>query len=175
MKKPLDELYFEWLYGQVGEVDSRDPTTQYWKLLKILYEKEFVWIVANDDNRAEDGRELRIDFERELGIKVTDPGWKRMSCSFLELLIGLARRLAFETDGQPAFWFWHLINNLGLSRFRDGRRIPADKVDDILETVIWRNYEPDGRGGLFPLQHPTEDQRDVELWYQLCSYLLERD
>ena len=173
-EKPLDELYFVWLYSQVGSVSEKRPTRTYWNLAKLLYTREFAWTVANDDNRAEDGRDLRQEFADEQQIEITEPGWMRMSCDMLELLIGLSRRLAFEGEGEPSSWFWHLIENLELTPYHDAMKLPEPHINEVLDNVIWRQYEPDGRGGLFPLQHPQEDQRDVELWYQLCSYLLER-
>jgi hypothetical protein len=91
----------------------------------------------------------------------------------LELLIGLSRRLSFVADGEPFDWFWQLMENLGLEKYNDNTVIPEKEVDGILDEVIWRTYKRNGSGGLFPLRKATEDQRDVELWYQLSAYLLE--
>jgi hypothetical protein len=44
-------------------------------------------------------------------------------------------------------------------------------VEDILDTCIWRTYQPDGQGGFFPLAWPEEDQTKVELWYQIAAYI----
>lgn len=176
MGLPLDELYFLWLCDQVGTAHHRnDPSTAYYKLLKLLHCKEFVWFIPNDDNRAEDGRDLRKEFSEHEQIQILEPGWMKLSCDMLELLIALSRRLAFEADGEPRAWFWEMINNLGLYEYRDGKRLPLNKIDEILDQVIWRTYEPDGAGGLFPLREAREDQREVELWYQMSAYLLERD
>ncbi len=174
-EKPLDELYLEWLYRQVGAVGNPDPSASYWKLFKLLYEKEFIWQVLNDDNRAEDGRFLRQEFIAQEELVIDDPYWARLGCGMLEMLIALSRRLAFEGDGFSRDWFWELINNLGLYDYRDGRRFPERRINQILDDLIWRTYEPNGRGGLFPLRYPQEDQRDVEIWYQLNAYLLERE
>ena len=92
----------------------------------------------------------------------------------LEMLIGLSRRLSFETDREPREWFWHLLQVLHLDQYDDSRRIPEEEVDAILERVIWRTYGHNGDGGLFPLQNPSQDQRNVEIWYQLNEYLLEQ-
>lgn len=180
MEKPLDELYFVWLYSQVGVVDSPDPSASYWKLMKLLYVKEFAWIVPNDDNRAEDGRDLRLEFLAQghisrRQVELEDPHWMRYGCSVLELLIAFSRRLSFEGDGHPRTWFWQLMQNIGLENHRDSKRWRNTEVDIVLDRIIWRTYEPNGRGGLFPMREPNEDQRGVELWYQMCSYLLERD
>lgn len=178
MDKPLDELYFTWLYSQVGVVDSKDPSASYWKLLKLFYTKEFVWFVPNDDNRANDGRDLRMEFLNQEHISRRevdreDPHWLRLSCDMLELFIGMSRRLAFEGDGHPRDWFWVMIENLNLHHHRDGKRWTKAGVDQILDRVIWRTYDFDGNGGIFPLRYPTRDQRKVELGYQMSLYLLE--
>lgn len=176
MSQPLDELYLHWLYGQFGSVKVTDSSRTYWGLARQLYTKEFVWLVPNDDNRIEDGKDLRWEFVQDSGVEV-DALWMELGCSMLELLIGLSRRLAFETDRGPRGWFWRLIDNLGLESATDAiynKQIETE-IDEILDEFIWRQYEPSGHGGLFPLEHATVDQREVELWYQLSAYLLEDD
>jgi hypothetical protein len=49
----------------------------------------------------------------------------------------------------------------------------SQAIDDILDSVIWRTYSPDGRGGFFPLNQPQEDQRKIEIWYQMNKYVIE--
>ena len=173
MNEQLDELYIQWLYSQVASVRLRNPSRTYWRILRQLYVKEFIWIIPNDDNRVEDGRDLRYEFIEELGLRDIDEAWLRQGCSFLEMLIGLSRRLSFEDDGEPRTWFWKLMENLNLEQYNDNALIPEQEVDDILDTVIFRTYRRDGRGGLFPLRNARYDQRDVEIWYQLSAYLLE--
>lgn len=174
MNEPLDELYLQWLYAQVGSVRLRSPRKTYWALLRQLYTKEFHWFVPNDDNRVEDGRDLRHEFCSDEGISDVDPAWMELGCSMLEMLIGLSRRLAFEAEGQPRDWFWHLLGNLDLTSCNDIRnQFSSEGVDEVLERVIWRTYDHDGRGGLFPLKRADEDQRRVEIWYQLSAYLLQ--
>ena len=177
--KPLDELYLEWLYSQVAQVSVRNQARSYWRLLNILYKTEFVWLVANDDNRMEDGRDLRREFVEDYDIDHPDDDWMHIGCSMLEMFIGLSRRLSFEDEEEhdtTVDWFWHLMANIGLRVFTDHELCDDQQeayVSYILEEVIWRNYQSNGRGGLFPLRNPQEDQREVELWYQLSSYLME--
>jgi hypothetical protein len=172
----LDELYFTWLYSQIGDVKQRDPARTYWNLARLLYKKEFVWLVPNDDNRLEDGKDLRMIFLHDSGITPHDPNWMELGCSTLEMLIALSHRLSFETNRKVKGWFWRLMDNLELETCTDGlhkmRWLDSD-VEDIIDRLMWRNYEHDGSGGLFPLEHPHQDQREVEIWYQLNAYLLE--
>jgi hypothetical protein len=173
VNKPLDELYLGWLYRNIGDPDIARPARTFWNLANHLYTKEFVWFIPNDDNRIEDGRYLREEFIEDLGLDDVDPDWIGLGCSMLELLIGLSRRLSFLDEGEPSDWFWHLIDNLGL-RFSDRGKFPVGLVEEVLNTVIWRTYKRNGSGGLFPLKHADRDQRDVEIWFQMSSYLLER-
>ena len=175
MNQPLDELYLPWLYSQEASIWRKQPTRTYWSLFRLLFTKEFVWIVPNDDNRVEDGRDLRLEFIDDEDLSDVDPAWMELGCSFLEMLIGLSRRLSFEADGGgPREWFWVLMGNLQLENFNDASDIPCQEIDQILDGVIWRTYKPNGSGGLFPLTNPKEDQRDVEIWYQLSAYLMEQ-
>lgn len=177
MNMPLDEAYFVWLYSQVGSVDNKNRSKTYWNLLRIFYGKEFTWLqkIERDENRAQDGRDLRREFLQETKTKTNDRGWLEMPCSFLELLVALAWRLEFQSgEESQSTWFWILIDNLGLTECTDTH--PPDEiiVNHILDKVMNRDYAKNGAGGLFPLKRATEDQRDVELWYQAEAYLLER-
>lgn len=172
MNEDLDRLYLTWLYNQVGDVKVSNKSLTYWNLFRQLHSTEFIWLVPNDDNRVEDGRALRYEWIGESGFPV-DPNWWTFGCSFLEMLIGISRRLAFEGDGHAGVWFWHLISNLGLQTCTDAVVYDHDEVDERINAVIWRTYDNNGRGGLFPLRHARCDQREVELWYQMSAYLLE--
>lgn len=173
--EPIEELYFQWLYGLVSNPAPTSLRNSYWNLLRFLHQKEFVWFVLNDDNRAEDGASLRLEFVQENPHIHASDNWLELGCSFLEMLIGLSRRLEFETDGAARAWFWHLLKTIHISEFSDLHELPVDTVNETVDRVIWRTYEPDGSGGLFPLANPRKDQRAVEIWYQLNSYLIERD
>ena len=67
-------------------------------------------------------------------------------------------------------WFWGMIVNLGLGSMTDGR-YDRRFVEGVLNRFLNREYEPDGRGGLFRIKHCNRDLRTVEIWYQLCWYL----
>lgn len=170
----LDESYLTWLYAQVGSVKTKKSSRTYWTLLEQLHRKEFVWFVPNDDNRVEDGRDLRREFVLAEQLENVDQNWMTLGCSMLEMLVALSRRLSFQANGEASVWFWHLIDVLGLHSFNDRMKYSYKTVDDILETVIWRTYNPDGRGGLFPLRSAERDQRKVEIWYQMSAFLIER-
>ena len=46
-----------------------------------------------------------------------------------------------------------------------------DLVEDVLDKFLYREYEPNGKGGLFYIKNCEEDMRDLNIWSQLCYYL----
>ena len=179
MSPPLEEEYLNWLYSLIAQRHIRHLRRTYWNLLAQLHHKRFVSKVKLDSNRVQDGKDLRREFLGEKGY-VPDPIWleeDRPFCTFFELMVVLSRKLAFDGGGEPHDWFWELIDNLGMTQYWDRARrsrMSERQIDDILNRVIFREYDPDGRGGFFPLRYPSEDQRGVQLWYQLAAYVLER-
>lgn len=176
----IDQNYFEWLCEMV-HVDQGDRS--WWILLKDLHNKTFYSLIPHDENRIYDGLELREDYMRELWY----PKYEEIEgdCSVLEMLIGLARRMDYETvdpynDDEPShivYWFWEMIDNLGLIVFDDESYVERGGmhyVSHILNNLVERKYSRSGRGGLFPLLHNRKDQRRIEIWYQMSAYLLEK-
>ena len=174
--EPIEELYFVWLYDQIGSIEITDPSRTWWRLARQLHQKEFTWIIDKDDNRAEDGRDLRREFLEFEGIEEADQDWLDLDCSMFELILALSRHLSYEDqyEGDPCRWFWELLENLDLEKYNDAAEMSEIDVDDILDTVIFRVYKRNGEGGLFPLDRPKKDQREVELWDQKGAYLLEK-
>jgi len=175
MDEPVENLYFNWLCAKVVDKDTFPVTDHYWKLLRKLQHTEFVWLLSGDDNRAEDGKELRSEFifASEIPDNVE---WRTVvGCSVLEMFIAFARRAEFQTEVPVRDWFWEFIDNLGLDQFDDRSYFDENFVDEILTQFIWRTYSPDGVGGLFPILTPSLDQREVEVFYQFCEYLVDQD
>lgn len=185
MSNPLAEDYLGWLAPQIRADDGlSNPNREYWGLLSIMFEKEFTWQVPYDDNRVIDGLYLRTEFcyannipsrdrRKEPLRSFLDKQYPDPPCSFLEVLIALSRRLAFQAGKQSApGWAWILLSNLNLHRMSDPlSRTKARRANDILDRCIRRTYSPDGTGGFFPLERPNEDQTQVEIWYQMAAYI----
>lgn len=172
MSNSLTEDYLRWLEPQIRDKHG-NPDQTYWDLLKLMFEREFVPRVHNDENREADGRDLRAEFchQRDLPLDSLE---NLGSASFLEVLIGLSKRLSFAAGGHARGWAWQFLVNLELYRMADPlSRRKAKQAEDILDTCIDRTYSPDGVGGFFPLAWPDEDQRKVELWYQMAAYIAE--
>jgi hypothetical protein len=169
MMSEVPEAYFGWLETQTGTLEQ---PRSYSGLLQIMLQKEFVMNHPMDNNRIEDGLDVRREFFRETGME--PPSKMDLPCSVLEVLVALSRRLAFMAGGEPSAWAWQLIRNLELHKFADpiGRR-KAIAIDEILFDLIWRQYDPDGMGGFFPLIDTDHDQREIEIWYQMAEYVEE--
>ena len=127
--------------------------------------------VPNDDNRATDGIDLRNRFERESSVMLPD----LEECRMLEFFVALAIRINEtvynnEDPDRVSNWFWQLMENIGASIHKQNLGVLAT----IFRRLNHREYAEDGtHGGLFPLKNPREDQRNVEIWYQMMAYLME--
>lgn len=176
MTEPIESTYFNWLCAKVMMLENPTPSLTFWKLLRELHNTEFVWLVPNDDNRVQDGLDLRPEFLTQASLE-RDEDFLHTACSVFEMLIAFARRIEFDTDEPLQDLFWMFVENLGLKEFNDAVFDDVDPfvISDILTNFIWRTYEPDGRGGMFPLHEPKRDQRKVEIWYQYCDYAMEQD
>lgn len=169
MEEPIEELYFNWLCAKVLSPD----TPVYVDLLRIMHSTEFVWTIAGDKNRAEDGLELRDDFLSELRIDA-DSDWYYQAPSIFEVLYAFAKKACFQTDRPTRDWFWNFVVNLGLDDFKRVHPDDVPVIEESLYIFVWRTYRENGHGGLFPMRKATQDQREVEIWYQFCDYLVDQ-
>ena len=175
MTGPLEDEYFSWLCDQVLRVRVPTPSLRYDRLFRILHNTEFAWKILGDDNRAADGVELRSKFLQYQNLP-DDPVWLNLGCSIFEMFIALSARAEFVTDNVTVEqWFWTILQNLGLDQYSDAFVFCDEDVEEILYRLIWRQYDYDGRGGMFPLQNPRQDQTQVEIWYQFFAYLEEQE
>ena len=174
----LEDEYYVWLCVSIKA--NRDANTTYVELTRALYNKDFKWHVPNDDNRAIEARNLREKFCESIGIEYDYEYWDRPA-NMLELIIALAYRcenimVDMADEKEMSDWFWIMMQNCGLEKFDDNiwEHSNADYVvEEILNKIINRKYQKNGRGGLFPMRKDTKDQRKVELWYQMNTYLVE--
>lgn len=174
MSEPLENLYFNWLCGRVIRLENPTPSLRFDKLLRFLHNTEFVWLLPGDDDRAEDGVELRQDFTTEAGLEGQED-WLHVPCSVLEMLIAFSKRCEFATDVSYREWFWEFIENLELREFNDASDFDEVRIAEILYTFVWRQYDYYGRGGIMPMESSRQDQTKVEMWYQFCDYLIDQN
>ena len=184
-RKPGDR--FGWRWGRFEDETMGTHVI----LNELLFKIPFIPSVPNDENRAIDGMSLRdayIDSRYSWTTghpRYDDEQWQaflRSSCSMLEMMIALAIRISFDTEGfgedtSVSYWFWKMIDNIGCDvtdyQMVTDQRVKAKCETRILE-VVDRRYSANGVGGLFPLSNPNGDQRKVELWYQMSAYLIEK-
>lgn len=174
MNEPLDNLYFNWLCAKVIQLENPTPSLRYDKLLKELHTTEYVWLLPGDDDRAEDGVELRQNFFDETEFD-PNPDWEHLPCSVFEMLIAFSKRAEFATDVPYIDWFWEFIENLGLKEFTNANTYGWPYVSEILYKFVWRQYDHYGRGGICPLESSSQNQAEVEVWYQFCDYLVDQN
>lgn len=174
----MDPVVREYVRYLESLVKAEQQSSPYSLLLAMMWGETFEGYVPNDENREEDGIKLRREFETKTSNTLPLLG----QCRFLEFLIALAIRFNaavydYEYPNMTAEYFWTMVENVGLDEFDDyysGPENPAAAIRAMIRDVVGRNYDYNGSdGGLFPLQHARNDQRNVEVWYQLMEYINE--
>lgn len=177
----LTEQYYDWLYKIVcGEWEPRNLS--FHSLLMFLYNRDYIPACEMDECRASDGVNLRYRFATENDIPYVqiDAALHDVPCNMLEMLVALALRIEehimedSSAGNRVGQWFWNMVVSLGMAAM-DDNRFNADRAEYIIERFERREYQANGAGGLFTLNHPTEDMRQIDIWYQLMAYLNENE
>lgn len=176
-KNELEYEYVNWMYSLVCNEDYTKKLS-YRKLLKFLHSVDFTYLIETDGNRFEDGIELRYKFgyENNYDISMISKYLDCRPCSVLEMMIALAIRLEEhimddpEVGNRTGQWFWNMIVNLGLGSMNDSR-FNKLYVQNIIHKFLEREYQPNGKGGLFTIEDCHYNLREIEIWYQACWYL----
>ena len=165
--------YFEWMYDTVSGARFAQGVT-YRKLLTFLHDAEYTYFIPYDENRAEDGITLRYHYC--LQHDCTELEWCLDGpCSVLEMMLALAFKCEELMDdltigNRTSQWFWNMIVNMGLGGMND-MNYNEWLVNDVVTRFLNREYEPDGRGGLFYVRGWDRDMRTAEIWHQLMAYI----
>jgi hypothetical protein len=177
MTGPIEEVYFNWLYHKVASLDvPQTPGLTFYRLARALHSIEYAWLLPGDDNRVEDGIDLRFCFKRQTGISDSDWDWDAIPCSVLEMLIAFSNHAAFDTECySEREWFWVFLENLEISDLSDNKEDIEHLVVSSVDPFVWRTYQFNGVGGIFPIDDTNKDQRKLEVWYQFCEYLIDKD
>lgn len=151
-RRNIRKDYYNWLYSHV---DGIRPTCQ--PIVEALFNTVYIPRIEMDSNREMDGVRLRDVFIEEMNI--SDERYFDLDgpCSILEMLIAIAKRMAWILDGYEdntlGDYFWELVDNLSLG-----------KGDDVLKAI----YD----GYLFSVD--GRDNKDLELWSQMNIYCSKR-
>lgn len=174
IRDAINNDYFNWLVDSVSK-NRYGGQCSFNRLLEYLHTVPFRYHIARDKNRANDGISLRHRYslvsEHKDATLYLDG-----ACSVLEMMVALAIRCEEDIMSDPTIgdrtrqWFWGMIVNLGLGDMEDSR-FDIDYVEYAIDRFLDREYEADGRYGLFTVKNCEDDLRTVEIWYQLCWYL----
>lgn len=169
MKRTMWDDYAQWIW-ETYHIYNKSYTSLFRELLNI----PFVVVLDRDENRLGDAEAIRDRYFAENGISGSFIDHK---ISVLEVLLGLSIRVDNEyvgnpRDPHPETIFWEMLDNLGLNKYINSRFSPQ-KVHEIVDIFVYREYDFDGYGGIFPLKNPKKDQKNVEIWDQCMAYLTE--
>lgn len=178
MKNQIRDDYRNWLIGLACSWCAIKGN--YTQLMEYLYSQPFVPRYANDNNRMQDGFEMRFHFIELSG----NPNYTyhdvykylNEDCNMLEMMTALAQRCEDHIMGDPdigdrsGVWFYNMIANMHLDQMTD-ENFDILKVSRAVENVIDHHYARNGDGGLFSVRNPDIDMRNAEIWYQMNWYL----
>lgn len=174
--------YLRWLMAQC-QINA-DGADGYLHLCEILQGTYFVSLVEFDENRADEGRHLRNEWADTDGdIHELEDELIPYTCTMLELLLVMARRMAYEMmdsqfEAETGKWVSEMLENAGLAYFRNDifeaePQYSERQIKAILGSIVYRRYDQKGNGGFFPCENPRTDQRNTELLIQMNDYLEE--
>ena len=176
--------YYKWLCGELGINPKRQGVESICAMMMV---SPFVAHVEEDKNIIESALYSRRNFVRNQKADVKREFYRAMGdCSVLEILVILIRDMSYKLLGNElassnqGALFFELIDNLGLGWIND-EAFSKDEhgcreyIEDILYQFVGRNYAENGDdGGLFPLDNPPDDMREMGLFRQLDAYLIEK-
>lgn len=175
-KAEMRARYFDWMFLAVS--NHRPRRYPYKKLLSFLYDTDFTYTIAMDENRFADGIDLRYRFAQQYNYP--DPMVSSLlddrPCSILEMMVALAIRCEehimedADIGDRTGNWFWGMIESLGLKSMTDDR-YDEYYVEETIRIFLNRQYAPNGEGGLFTIRNCRQDIRNIEIWYQMSLYL----
>lgn len=175
----VHDHYFNWLYDEAFPIRDMSSPHSYTTVCHRMHQIAFKNLVPHDDNRIAEASELRTRFLNErFPLDPQDlADFMLPNASVLEVLIELARRADLMVPMIQGAWFRIFIKNLGLDVWDDryaAIRVPG-QIDRIIRKFNNRGYRPNGVGGIFPLRQFADDQRYVELWYQMGAYMTDNE
>lgn len=175
---PNEEKYLDWICKRVGGDSCERPYNTYNKIFKILYLIEFTSDIPSDNDRIQDGLNLRYMylFETHDNYMVTIKRPK--PCSVLEMMAYLAIRIEEQILSNPMYgdrtcqWFREMLWTLGIGGQTD-EVFNEEYVVDRINRFINHEYEPSGMGGLFLVRHTDVDMRELDIWSQAMNHINE--
>lgn len=161
-------VYSDWLKDQIK--DHVHDINDYTKLLDNLDLINYRWRFVMDENRANAAYNLRREYSYVSGIFLDDV--REGPASVFEVLVGVARNMAEQTEIETGDMFWLMMKNMGLDKLTD------DIYDwRVVERVInpWLDgeFSLNGKGSPFPLKDYEGDATHLDLYSQMNIYIHE--
>ena len=160
--------YSDWLKAQIE--DHVHDISRYNKLLDNLDLINYRWHFVMDENRELAGENLRKEYSYISGFFLDDV--REGPASVFEVLVGVARNMAEQTEIEVGDMFWLMMRNFGLDTLTD------DVYDwRVVERVInpWLDgsFSPNGEGSPFPLKHYEGDATHLDLYSLMNIFIHE--
>ncbi len=180
LSQATSSTYIEWLVkDKLGLTDKQWKTYNF--LINSLSKIEFIWIHPLDENRANDGLELRNQFSDETGLYLDSSSGLPSKCSMLELLAALSikveNRIMRNVDlgDRTSKWFLMMIDNMGCTDItnKNWKYDDENYIRSVCKAIIYRDYKSNGEGGLFPLKNESKNWKNEEIWSQCMAFLRE--
>lgn len=168
--------YLEWLSDIINLYSPEHE--DYSSLIKYMFGYEFRYTIERDECRVKDAINLLyMRYMDEYDLPYDISRLYDRSSSVLEVLIALSIRCERDIMGEPDEyeddkWFWIMLENLGLDNCTNDV-FDEEIVDYILSKWLDRRFAYNGNGSIFPLKHTNNNQKFVEIWYQMSEYLEE--
>jgi len=165
----------------ISLVDDKKGTfwNNYSFLMGLLNDISYVYNIEMDKNRAEDGIQLRYEYDYEYG-EIDLPVSEVLCdtpCSVLEMLVALSLRCYDEflsgfdeKTASPNRVFRDMIANLGLIE-QTNSAFSFDICSKKVHIFLYREYEKDGFGNIFRVNPSDLDCRKTEIWWQMMRYV----
>lgn len=184
LNKPYfsNRSYLGWLESFTIDDQLLTSNRSYSKLLRTLWDIPFHGAIGNDNDRGEEGLELRVRYNDILSDKAGEgyfvtPDVRDIfgECRVLEMLIALSMHMYDLMQDMGIYnsvsrWFWEIMRNVGFVKYDD--RLYTPRIRNIVKKTVYDimdlNAEGLGKsGGWFN----SYDWRDIEIWYQMHEYL----
>lgn len=172
--------YFKWVTKNVYD---KSVSHNYDTLMKYLFQKEYEYDNWFDENRKGDALAMRqrwFSNIKDENLSDVDISYRDTApCSWLEMFVAFAKRIEDQImndddiGDRTSQWFWLMFTSLGLSKMTNSR-FDKKKVDKILHTLAYHEFNEDGTGGgLFVVHDPKHNMKTADLWYQMNYYIVE--
>lgn len=169
--------YLEWIKSIAFENETK--VYNYSKLLDLLNNVTFTYILPMDSNLYEQGIYLRKRYSYFANIPYSDVDYafNGVPCSLLEMMVSLAFKCEEnimydpEKGDQTYVWFEEMLRSTHLLCQYDSI-FDEEYCIERITNLLNRNYEPNGDGGLFTVPNAQKDFRNMEIWYQMHQYLI---